>query len=545
MKYVLKYYRIVDGEYVLDTTLEPRLISGTARKSSEPKNNSSKFKFSNPIIDFFADGSPRRLFVDANKESVFRASRDETGFDSFEEKVEFYAKDVTNIEEDIENQDNLIFAGQIKEVEYVHEEGKCYINLTLSDRTFNILNRIWSNNYEGETYAEIMQNVIRQVVEDNSAPGRGGYSLTGVSGDGPYYVDARLFTEGIKGTDTITYSNKTITLDTGIAGVEVGDLIKNNDNYQSALVKSVDGNDIGVSKNIFTDGDSVSISNAFIQDWRPGDGSVFPDLSYGKAKKPAIEWIAELVQVENTNDASELESTGTKIVKRPLKYYVDGQNRFHCFYPDNSPSVEVKVDAIAAVGDDLNRYRTYTSKMKRGVFEVINYIIFAAGEDMEDRTYTGYAQDPSSGGPNIKDSNRQFPKVSVFMKLQDYFAGNIVYNSGTDFDYPTSYPMVPAWSSTGDSVSSDFEYNLEFRKEGRRRGKAYALRIINQSAVPRWKGTTELSFFNFNASDLVKFTDSDNGLNQVLVRIKEVQHNFTGTGFFTTLTLEGDLPEVN
>ena len=547
MKYYLKYYKIVAGAYVLDSELQVYLQNAHARRSAEPKNNTGDISLANPIVDFFPDGTPRRQFVDSNGDNIFKASAKLPGFDSFEEKVELFAKDVDNIDEDIAVDSNLIFAGQIKDIEMVHEDKKVNIKINISDRTFNIMNRIWSNSYENLTYAEIMKNIVQQVTEDNSSLNRGGYDTLGVANNGPYLVDIRLFTEGIKGTDTITVGSKTIILDTGFANIEEGDLIKNNNNYAVALVRGVSGNTITVSKDIFSDGDSVSISDGFVQDWRP-DGTVFPDLSFGKSKKPVIEWIGDLVQIENTNTPSEILATGVKIVRRPLKYYVDGQNRFHCFYPDDTPAVEIKMGATTPQGDDSNRYATYKCKMKKGIFDILNYIIFNCGEDMDDKAYTWYAQDPSSGGPNIKDCYRPFPKISENMKLQEYLSGNITYVGGTTFNYPVSYgatdTYIPAWSTTRIAVNSDSEYNEEFRFEGKRRGTIYAMRLINQSANPRWKGSIETGFYNFNPSDLIRFTDTDLGIQSELVRIKEVQHNLTKKGFFTTLTVEEDLPKI-
>lgn len=547
MKYYLKLYKVVAGKYVEDLATQVYVVSDNIRKSAEPKNNTAKLVLNNPIINFFPNGKPRRLFVDAYGESVFKAAQQETGFDSFEEKVEIYAKDVDEIDEDIVTEDNLLFAGQIKDVKYTHEKKKCNVELTLSDRTFNIMNRIWSNDYESQTALEIVQNVIRSVVEDNTSFNRGGFNESGVTGqlDSHLLIDARLFTEGVKtGSESVTgFSAKTLTCSAATFitdGVSAGDMIKNETNYKQCLVKEVvSETQLIVSKEIFTIGDSIKISDGFMQDWRP-DGSAFPDITFGESRKPAIEWISKLSQIEMLNTTTELD--GVTIVKRPMKYYIDGKNRFHMFYPDDTPSVEIEMGATQPVGADLNSYKTYKCSMTKGIFDVINYIIFNAGEDMNGNSYTGYAQDPSSGGPNVKDSYRPMVKISEAMKLQAYVAGEISYSNGA-YAYPSSYPLTPVWSNTGTSVANDAEYNAQFRLEGRRRGRNYALSIINQTANPRWKGTCEIGFFNMNPSDLIRFTDLDIGMNNVLLRIKEVQHNHTNKGFFTTLTLEEDLPE--
>ena len=550
MKYYLKLFRIdSSGAYVEDLSTQIYVSNCNLRRSAEPKNNTGTVTFNNPIIDFFSDGTPRRLFVDELGDSYFKATQRDAGFDSFEEKVEIYIKDVSDIDEDIVVEENLIFSGQIKDVAFEHERKKCNVNLTLSDRTFNILNRIWSNNYDSFTAPEVSQNVIRQVTEDNSASNRGAFDRDGVTGnlDSHFLIDARLFTEGVKtGRETITaFAAKTITCSAATFvtdGVAVGDAIKNETNFKLALVKEVvSETEITISKNIFKVGDEIKISDGFIQDWRT-DGTAFPLIKYGESKKPAIEWISKLTQIDLLNTSEEMETA--VVVKRPLKYYIDGKNRYHQFYPDDTPSTNIKIGATTEQGDDRNTYRTYKSKMKKGIFDVINFIIFNYGEDMNGKSHTWYAQDPSAGGPNVKDSARPMNKISEYMKKQDAIAGNIEYVSGTTYNYPTSYPMTPAWNSAASpSVADDAAYNAAFLVEGRKRGRYWALRIINQSANPRWKGNIETAFFNFNPSDLVDFTDTDLGIRSQLVRIKEVQHNINKGGFFSTITLEEDLKE--
>src|SRR6056297_3362600 len=109
MKFHLDYYRInADSEYELFLSTMVYAKDCNLRKSSEPKNNTCDLTLNNPIKDLFPDGKPKRFFVDSTKDSIFRATKRELGYESFEEKVEVYAKDVSDINEEVNTQDNLL-----------------------------------------------------------------------------------------------------------------------------------------------------------------------------------------------------------------------------------------------------------------------------------------------------------------------------------------------------------------------------------------------------------------------------------------------------
>jgi len=557
LQFYLKYYSIdSEGGFNEDLNTQINVIDSNITLNTDSAGNSCVVRFNNPIIDYFSDGSPRRKFVGETGASVFKSGQTSTGYDSFEERIEIYVIDSEDINGTADNEDYLIFSGQIKELKGIHEKEDCSIKLTLSDRTYNLLNRIFSNSYSDQTNHEIIQDIIRQRTEDNSAPQRGeGYDTSGVKGNGPYLIDARTFTEGIKtSSETIaTMSNKTLTC-TGATfitdGVNSGDLIKNETNYQLARVKTVlSETEITITKDIFAVGDSIKISDGFMQDWRP-NGTPFPKISSGETSTPVVDWIDNLVQTDSTNSALELMDANGYIVNQAMRYYVDGRNRFHCFIPDTSPSAYIEMGQTSPVGTDIVNYKTYSCEMKKGVYGSVNFIIFNAGEDMNDNSYTGYAQDASQGGPNVTDCSREYPKVSQNMKIEEARVGNIILSSSTSYAFPVSYNPLPngnsypEWDSTRDSIpTSDTDYNLLFRQEGRIRAKRKAYGEIYGSSTPTWSGKCEVGFFNFAPSDLVDFTDLDLGVSNQQLRIKSVQHNLGKGGFFTTLTLIEDSTE--
>ena len=126
-------------------------------------------------------------------------------------------------------------------------------------------------------------------------------------------------------------------------------------------------------------------------------------------------------------------------------------------------------------------------------------------------------------------------------------AGNLTASATGEFYYENrkytqdTYPFTTTW---GTSVSSDTTYNNALRTKVKSAGIGLALALFKSHGSPRWQGTIELSGFRFTAGDLITFTSYQGGLVNQDLRIKEVQHNYTKTGWFTTLTVEEDERKV-
>lgn len=546
----MKYYALDSyGVPTLDENLQDYLISVSCRKSKGGKSNTLDVTLNNPIIAFFADGTPRRKFVDSSGSITFKAAKKASGYYNFEERLEIYAAHTSDTANTITSDSNLLFAGQILSVKVFHSNTECKIVLTCSDRTFNILNRIYSKSFQSVTAPYVIQQVVRRVTQNTDST-IVKFNTAGVQGQGPgylYAVDARLFSEGLKGgTDAVAASStKTIVAVTATFvtdGVEVGDMVRNTTSNQVALVTDViSETSIAISKAIFTSAASIQVSDGFIQDFRPdATGSAFPNISFGLARKPAYEWIEKLCETEYTNTASEL--TSDVRVPKPLEFYLDGQNRLHVFYPDSTESSNIVVSQSTAIAPDTILHKVYSHDLELSLFDIVNFIMFKCGQDMNNQQIVWYAQDPTSGGPIVKDSYRPFLHIARQMKVED----NLVNSGNDEYAYPSSYSgsYVPRWDRLGRVVTSDAEYNANFKEEARLRGEAAAFQIINKTANPRWKGSLNIRGENQRVSNLINFTDREVGITQALLRTTDLVHTINKGGWFTRLEVKEDVPET-
>lgn len=539
LKTWMRYYSADSS--VADTDLQDLLTSININRGKGGKTNTLEISLNNPIITFFPNGKPRRKFVNKYGELSFSAAKSITGFTNYEDRVEIYAKFVTDPSEDIVTDDNLLFSGQILSVNPSHDSSKVKITLKCQDRTFNLLNRISSAKTliaAGVYNAPEMIQLLVRTVAENNAPSIRQYDVDGNLGTGPGYIypiDARLFSEGIKGgADSVNASSsKTIVSPTATYitdGVEAGDIIRNNSTYEVAIVREVlSETSLIISKVIFTTSATASVSNGFIADFRP-DGLTLAKIAFSLANKPTYEWVDGLCQTDYWY------STGDVALTRPTQFYVDSRNRLHVFHPDNNATYVMDANSVGAISPDEDAHIVYSTAFEKNVFDTINFIIFKAGEDMNGQQISYFAQDPSSGSPIVKDSYRPFTKIAELMKQED----NLTKNADGTYDYPASYPHTPAWNPSI-STSSDSDYNNKFRAEARARGVTQALRIINQTANPRWKGTITLRGENFKTLDLVDVIDLDCGINYVQMRIQAVRHQISPTGWQTTLDVQEDL----
>ena len=435
----MRYYT-VDSDLV-DIDLQRVLVSATVNRSKGGKSNSLAITLNNPIVSFFPNGVPRRQFVDEYGNITFKATSKSGGYFNFEERIEIFAKFVTDPQEDVTDESNLLFSGQILSVKTKHTSTLNSITLDCSDRTFNLLNRLTSakflNTGAMRSY-DIIQGVVRTVTEANgNLPEY--YDENGNRGSGiayKYAIDARTFTQGRKvlnasvsssASKTITASGATFITN----GVQAGDMIRNNSNYTVAIVTQViSETSLKISKAIFLSAATCDVSNGFIVDFRP-DGTAVSPIVFSLANKPTYEWVETLCQADYwANSANET-------IARPLEFYVDGRNRLHVFHPDNNASHEVDTNFPGQqVGYDTNAHICYETSFEKNVYDTINFIIFKAGEDMESNQISWYAQDTSAGTPIVKDSYRPFIKISELMKIEDALTSSTITGK---FQYPASY----------------------------------------------------------------------------------------------------------
>jgi len=514
------------------------------RLSSEMKNNQMTINLSN---DF--DSLTGRTYNDNLGKLAFQ----------IDDKFKFYAKyDSDNSGLDLSgNSPDLVFSSDLREIGSEVAD-KSMIPLICTDRTFNVLNRIgWANykangldtkgnqtapNGQGWTAPLIVKDIIRQRAGTNKTPKS--------SNEGIYDNEGHILPSNNPSTESLLIdarlASEQSTNDDG--SINYGFI---QDNRATTIKK--DGTII--TRIIGTPDSDTSLFPSIPIATRNNN---FPFKSFTLIAKPIYEMLQNLSQIDMTNTTDELDPENTSfnlIIQRAMRYHLDEKNRLHWFYPiDNTFGEGLNTDSTDKVGNDLDLVMGTTTnfeikrhKLKFALYEVINFIYFEAGTDMNGDSILGFRYDPTSGAPTIKDSKRSYPRIPESMRLEDDVVngGNITKDATkkSGYAFPTSYPITPKWNKDI-TINNDGEYNTQFKNEARRKGNAKADSIIRGTSSQRWKGTIETRFHNFTVNDLLRYTSQAGGIYREKLRITEVNHNIQKAGAFTTLSVEADGKEL-
>ena len=485
--------------------------------SQEIKNNKIDITISNT----FARILPRQ-FVGDNKKLVFQ----------IEDKFKLYARyDKDNSGLDLgDNSNDLIFFGDLVQMKSRVGQKGTELVLSCVDRTFSLLNGIWYANYKIEDgwTAPLM---VRDVIYNKSRSNKEGKTPSELKYDN-------------KG-NLVNYDKNTefITIDARLKNQ--GGFIQDN----RSVTLSKDGTEI--SRVIGTPDSDTSLFPSSPIATRNYN---FPLKKYTAVGKPVYQILLELSQVDMTNTENELDSSTSfdVIIKRGMRFYIDELNKFHWFYPiDNTFGTGASTDSKDRFEQSLNLvmgttgvYEIKNHDLDFEIFDVVNYIYFEAGTDMNGDTILGYEYDSTSGAPVFKDAKRSYPKVASGMKRDDAkIAGHITGNPESGYSYPLSYPITPAWN-TKISVVSDADYNIKFREKAIEEARNLAKAVINGKSSQRWKGKIEMDFYNLTITDLIQYTSSDGGIYQEKLRITDISHDISKSGGFTTISVEADEKEI-
>ena len=275
------------------------------------------------------------------------------------------------------------------------------------------------------------------------------------------------------------------------------------------------------------------------------DDTDFPVKAMTKVWKPIYEWIGDLSQVDYLNTETEL-SENTIVYGNPFIFYVDENNEFHWFEQNK----DIDGTIIAGVDNIISHSFTY------GVFDVKNMLIFNCGEDMNGHGILDYQLDLTSNVKGLKMQYLPFVKISKDYIANDYQKFTINTNRKTDKGTYPEYPLdteytgglETAWSNEGlrdaegdiEDSTSDGTYNSTLRRASKVKGKERARSILSGLASARWKGDMEVYGAKYQAGNLIEFTDTRFGLVNEKLRIQDVKHSISKSGWFTKLSLEAD-----
>lgn len=387
---------------------------------------------------------------------------------------------------------DLIMSADVIDIESSGEEKATTWKLTCMDRTFIILNKLFVKNYpisESRTSPQLIKEIIN-------------------------------FTTGT-GTGTLSTSLK--------ADLAVGGW--------------------NTTTGIFT-----RTGGGYIQGIRP-DNSPFPVVAISKVYKPVYEWIDDLSQPDMTNNTTELSATGTPPSPRPYYFYIDENNNCHWEFPDvTTPSHHFTWGSTSAVSPDTVAHYIKSFKLKKVVSNIINTVYFNAGDDFYGSGTLDYFYDKTSTASKVKPVYRPWIDIAKDAMYREIIEENPTKYTednatpGTLFfqgkRYTASYNFTPHWTTT--AVTTDTTLNNSFRSYIISQGKLRAQRLCQRKANPRWKGKITIRGEKLAIGELIQFNSTDHGIVNAKVRITDVQHVISKTGWDVVLSVEEDaLPITN
>lgn len=377
-------------------------ISLSIDKGLDAKSNNVTIVLKNSIDRFDGTRHQHKWIDNTNKIKIKK-----------DDVIEIYLKysdDNTPI--DTGSSDDLITTCDVVDVTVTLDSKKSYITIGCIDKTFSLLNKIWTEAYtttQNLTAPEIIKNIVRNVVE------------TGESGlPKGYEKDA-------EGNTGILYTNGQ-----GLFGID-------------ARLESDGG---------------------FIEDTRPDD-SAFPTIHIGKLFKPIYEWIDELSQTNYTNSSTEI-ANGTEVAQLKYIYRVDKLNRLHWFYPTNSEDYTINIGTVTPDGE------VRELKLKNSVFDVVNCVFYNAGESLDNNTaILDFFYDKTSEEPKLKIKYIPWIDIAINYRQQAVNAGDITINEDGTITFNTSSGTTP-WGDVFTSANDyrDSFYDIA-NADGQARARRY------------------------------------------------------------------------
>jgi len=520
------------------------------KRNSESKASNANIKLKN-AIDKFVTGyvPPFAKYVSILNETQFNEG----------DTVKIYAAQVDSFRtiDTSTGSTDLLMTGEIAEVKSKSTEKGTTIKLRIVDKTFVILNKLWTFSYDatvGKTAPQIVKDVVRQITGE-IVEGEAGYIDNGdFQIPGSFGIDARLATDDPPNSDG---------------------------------------------------------EKGFIEDRRQDD-SVFPVTTIAKVFKPAYEFINDISTLEHTNDFS-TESKDDPPQDRKMLFFVDERNRFHWFYPNDSSTdslsssinstdtiiplnnstgfptigkVAIGSETISytgIIGNDLtgvtrgaegtdaqshlggavvssallfiegdtstgNKIISYNLKL--ATFDITNFVIFNSGKDLFGSGILDYFYDRNTTEKQLKMIYKPWTEIArdhINKELEDEritkdntqanftWEGN--FYKETTGNYNAGAGITTSW---GTVVTTDAEYNTAVRDISQSDGQARAKAFTEKTGSPRYKGTIQVKFKRYTAGDLINFTSTRAGINKRDLRIKTASYTLGKTGGFVVLNVEED-----
>jgi len=457
---------------------------------------------------------------------------------------------------------DLVMSAEIQDISPDSSESSSQIKLGCVDKTYVLFNVLWSNTYLTtdtiNTAPEIVQNLVRSASSMSGLTNQDGFDSTGdVVLNGPYQVDARLDNEAnsdseygfIETTRPDSSAFPSITMGKAFKPVwEWLDEISTKE-YTNDFDGSDSENDPIVDRTMFY---YVDERNRF--HWFYPKDEVTTTLSTAITQTETITTI-------DVADASSLDTVGQIQIGGELFDYTgitSNQLTGVTRQADNTSAEAHSIgdtvySTLVLTEQDTSTGNTWLgSKLKLSTTDIINSIIFNAGDDMDGSGIVDLWFDPTTESAKLNQVYKDWSDISRELKREELRKGGelgdttITHTDGDTYAYPANYgdygagKDLPHWNPGDSTIVSDATFNTSLRTAVEDRAKARAKQLTASKGHQRWKGPVTLLFRRFRPGKLVKVKSPSTGIRNKYLRIQKVQYNLSKESSRTTLTLEED-----
>lgn len=251
-------------------------------------------------------------------------------------------------------------------------------------------------------------------------------------------------------------------------------------------------------------------------------GAAFPSVNMAKTMKPVYEWLTDLSQPGVTGE------------DKAYLFYVDKDNDLHWFYPSATVSSSLLEGSV----------EIYNVSMKKSQDELVNMLIYNAGQDLKGNGILWYYYDSTSRSNKLRMKFQ--PMIDIGRDLIDgeILATNLTESAGGAFhykgkDYVRNGSVTPVWG--GGPYSTDDTYNDAFRTQAKSVADAKSSSYVKAFAGLRWKGNIEVKgTHGYVAGDLLTVDLPTLGILSTNLRVWDVAQSFGADGWITGLELRED-----
>ena len=531
-------------------------------KNQGSRINSADMFLTNPIIK--RSGSDGNLYT--------KYVNTDTGLPKFNESdsIKIYAARLEdNRAIDTSNFSNdLIMSAEVKEINFVTGEKSTKLKLSCVDKSYKIFNALWSKTYqkadpvEGSngidataTAPTIIQNVIRAVSALKGQDKEGFDDDGKVVFPGKYAVDARLDIEG--GFIETTRNDAT---GTAFPNKGLGRVFKPVYEWLDELSTLEFTND-------FDGGESQSAP--------PQDRKML----YYVDELNRFHWFYPkdgatttlTTTIASTGDVTTIDLTSSSGFSSSGRLQVGAELFDYTGISTNQltgvvRTVDNTVTEAHAIGDtaysslviiqsdNTTGNKWLGSNLKYATFDVVNAVIFNAGDDMNGSGILGLFYDETSASPDLKMVYKAWTHIARDFKKREVNLASeqsppettITHTDADEYAFPADYDdygsgkALPNWNPGDATITTDSTFNTSFRDGCIALGKGLAGNLTKGTGSPRWRGTINLQFRRYTAGDLPLINSPLSGVRNKHMRTKRVQYKLSKASNRVTLTLEED-----